>query len=118
MATFPKIGIPHLDKDHREILIYLLQMDPEREDLDYSVISSYLREHLFKEEEYMRSIGFSGLQAHVDEHTRLSKEFTELVMSPAMLDKDVRLKAINDIIADLVHHISTFDAMIPVPEGH
>lgn len=78
MSPLPKIGVPELDKDHREVMVYLLQLNSETLDqanLDFFV--EYFKEHRRKEEKIMISMGYPFMEEHFRDHRNLEELFFE-----------------------------------------
>jgi hemerythrin-like metal-binding protein len=100
---FPILNHKALDKEHREILLYLVQIKNNRENNTYKsleVFKQYLLQHAHNEEQLMRELDYSGLDGHLKAHAKLTERVGAL--TAGMLGVDLLGQL-------LLHHIHTED---------
>lgn len=79
------VGVPELDQDHR-IIVALINQLAAAQDVDNAAVvegvldrlALYVDEHFRREEEYMESVGFPGLQAHRHIHRDLTDKVEQI----------------------------------------
>lgn len=79
------VGVPELDDDHRIIVALINQLAAAQNVDDAGVVEAvldrlalYVDEHFLREEEYMESVGFPGLQAHRHIHHDLTNKVEQI----------------------------------------
>jgi hemerythrin-like metal-binding protein len=76
---YPKLGIKKLDDQHREILLFLLQIAKYKENIP-KIINSfmfYCMEHFDYEESLMKEIGYPHYIKHKQEHIEIREKLTK-----------------------------------------
>ncbi|MBS4095394.1 MAG: hemerythrin family protein [Sulfuricella sp.] len=79
------VGVPELDEDHR-VIVSLINQLAEAHNLNDIVLvetvldrlAVYVDEHFRREEAYMESVGFPGLQAHRHIHHALTAKVEQI----------------------------------------
>jgi hemerythrin-like metal-binding protein len=79
--NYPKLGIKKLDDQHRDILLFLLQIAEYKENVPkiINTFMTYCTEHFDYEESLMKEMGYPYYIKHKQEHIeikeKLAKEF-------------------------------------------
>ena len=114
------IGNPKIDSEHKELIrianALLRALNEGRNKNDFSKVLHELREytvsHFNNEEEFMRSIKYPGLNAHVDEHTELKRKVKDF-QRDLFLGQDVDRARLREMLKEwLVGHILECDLKI------
>ncbi len=79
------VGVPELDEDHRIIVALINQLAAAHDLNDTQVVEAvldrltvYVDEHFRREEAYMESVEFPGLQAHRHVHHALTEKVEQI----------------------------------------
>lgn len=114
------VGNAGVDEEHKRLLhianSLLAAMEKGRPKNEFAKILHELREytvfHFNNEEDYMRSIGYPELPAHVEEHEKLKRRVKDLQQS-VFLGEKVDVKLLKEMLRDwLIGHILSCDLLI------
>ena len=122
-----KLGVPHLDKEHEEIIQQLdLLVGIMASNVRYvdkhiaasdliKTIVEHITRHFTDEEMYMKSIMFN-LEEHANEHRRIKDKFSKFLkdsMNFGMEEYNIKVAAFAEEFRELIgKHIDDFDAKI------
>ena len=101
----PELDIPMIDKDHRDIVLFLVQM---KNHPDHNLIRErfleYIDGHFEREEQLMIDSGYPLYRYHKLEHKKI-KERTFKQIEANKIDLDEFLKA-------FIFHVKVFDSIM------
>lgn len=114
------VGRAEIDAEHKQLIrianSLLRAMQEGRNKNDFAKILHELREytvfHFANEEEYMRSIGYSDLAKHMEEHNSLKRRVKDFQYS-VFIGEKVEFGPLREMLKDwLVGHILSCDLLI------
>jgi len=115
------VGDEEMDRQHRRLFAAINDLydsmavampDRERSLNCFKFLTEYTLTHFADEERLMRSMGFPGLQAHVDEHKKLVSRLEELAgrMAKAQPDNFLDDDMVIFLVGDwLLQHVVELD---------
>ena len=112
-----KLGIEEIDNDHMNLINLLNQVQAllsegkkdEARIFFSEMLSAYINEHFTREEKFMESIGFPGLEEHKQIHEKFRDSFKELAPSIALSDEAAFFKALSETYTWIILHIGKTD---------
>lgn len=108
---YPKLGIPKLDNQHRDILLFLLQIAEHKENLPkiINMFMSYCMDHFDYEEELMKEMNYPHYIKHKQEHIEIREKISKAFIYSIY---DVTPEKIETMRMLTLAHISSFDKMM------
>lgn len=100
----PILGIDQIDDEHREILLFLVQIEESSDDIEKIVNNfiDYATLHFSHEERLMFEREYPGRDKHIEEHTRIQNLINDHIVQ---YDPD----QLEFIRTTILNHISTYD---------